>query len=421
MLADHAVLKEFGVTAAGFTRATIQHNTGPPTYCLPEYLVGRPYTIQGDIYGLGILLYRLVTAKPLDPLAPDWERAIADPLLRDDIADCVDGDPARRLPSAADLAERLMHLHQRRAEIAERERLTRATAARIEAEAAARAAEEEAKRQRVIAERERALAEQAQRAAAEAQDAVETARSDRLVAEEKLRAGEEQVAFAYLARFIEYDPRCILAGEKAVTALNDWHQCLPTIVLSGHKGKVLNAQFSLDGTRIVTASGDQAARVWNCETGKALTTVLRQEGGEMSAWFDPNGRAIVTVSGDNTARVWDVITGQVLATLNGHNAAVLSAQFSEDGTRIITTSVDNTVRIWSGTSGRPLAILAGHNAPVLRAQSSRDSGSAVTASEDGTARVWETEPRRTRVTLARDGSGAASAQFNGNGMRVVTA
>ena len=39
------------------------------------------------------------------PLAPGWERDINDALLRQDIADAANGDPALRLDSAAALAE----------------------------------------------------------------------------------------------------------------------------------------------------------------------------------------------------------------------------------------------------------------------------------------------------------------------------
>ena len=131
-LADPAVLGQHGVTAAGFTRATVKHSTGTPTYSPPEYLAGKPYTIQGDIYGLGVLLYQLVAVKPFDPLAQGWEREIPDPLLREDIAACVDGDPARRLPSATELANRLLRLDQRRTEIAEKECRDRVEAARAQ-------------------------------------------------------------------------------------------------------------------------------------------------------------------------------------------------------------------------------------------------------------------------------------------------
>jgi len=150
-LADPRVLAQLGVTAAGFTRLTAEHNTGTPAYSPPEYLAGKPYTVQGDIYGLGVVLYQLLTADSSRPIAPGWERDITDPLLREDIAACVDGDPARRLPSATDLTERLLNLDQRRAEEAEKERLAREAAARTEAEAAAAVARLRAARSRKLA------------------------------------------------------------------------------------------------------------------------------------------------------------------------------------------------------------------------------------------------------------------------------
>jgi len=63
---------------------------------------------------LGIVLYQLVVGDLDRPLAQGWEREIEDELLREDIAACVDGDVARRLPSATALAERLRTLEERR-------------------------------------------------------------------------------------------------------------------------------------------------------------------------------------------------------------------------------------------------------------------------------------------------------------------
>ena len=40
----------------------------------------------------------------------------------------------------------------------------------------------------------------------------------------------------------------------------------------GHEGSVLSAQFSPDGTRIVTASSDKTARVWDAATGPTLAS-----------------------------------------------------------------------------------------------------------------------------------------------------
>jgi WD40 repeat protein len=61
--------------------------------------------------------------------------------------------------------------------------------------------------------------------------------------------------------------------------------------------------------------------------------------------FSPDGTRIVTASFDGTAKVWDP-DGALLATLEGHSGDVASAVFSPDGTRIVTASFDDTAKVW---------------------------------------------------------------------------
>ena len=168
--------------------------------------------------------------------------------------------------------------------------------------------------------------------------------------------------------------------------------------LAGHENEVMSAQFSPDGTRIVTASSDGTARVWDAASGKEVATLRTADRhGKLDLWvlsaqFSPDGMRIVTASNDKTARVWDAASGKVQATLAGHEAGVRSAQFDPEGTRIVTASSDQTVRVWDAASGKVVATLAGHLGRVSSAQFSPDGARIVTASEDKTARVWTILP-----------------------------
>jgi WD40 repeat protein len=110
---------------------------------------------------------------------------------------------------------------------------------------------------------------------------------------------------------------------------------------------VFSAAFSPDGRRIVTASLDNTARLWDAGTGKPIGEPLTGHMGRVNtAAFSPDGRRIVTASDDSTARLWDASTGKPIGELAGHTDSVFSAAFSPDGRRIVTASADNTARLW---------------------------------------------------------------------------
>ena len=117
------------------------------------------------------------------------------------------------------------------------------------------------------------------------------------------------------------------------------------VTLQGHDNWVTSAAFSPDESRIVTASYDKTARVWDAKSGAALLTLQGHDNRVTSAAFIPDGSRIVTASWDSTARVWDAKGGATLLTLQGHDRVVTSAAFNPDGSRIVTASSDKTARV----------------------------------------------------------------------------
>jgi WD40 repeat protein len=196
----------------------------------------------------------------------------------------------------------------------------------------------------------------------------------------------------------------------------DWH-----LVLSAHDEAVNGAAFSPDGARIVTASWDQTARIWNAATGKEIAVLRGHESDVYSAAFSPDGMRIVTASEDKTARIWDAATGKEVAVLRGHEDAVNSAAFSPDGTRIVTASHDKTARIWDATTGKEIAVLRGHRYFIYSAAFSPDGTRVITASGDRTARVWDAATANEIIVLHAQESFFHSAGFSPDGTRIVTA
>ena len=89
--------------------------------------------------------------------------------------------------------------------------------------------------------------------------------------------------------------------------------------------------------------------------------------------FSPDGARILTASWDKTARLWDGGSGKLLATFQ-HEGAVNSAVFSPDGARILTASADRTARLWDGGSGKLLATFQHESEVRVRGvQSRRDA------------------------------------------------
>ena len=91
--------------------------------------------------------------------------------------------------------------------------------------------------------------------------------------------------------------------------------------------------FSPDGARILTASADKTAKLWDATSGKLIASFDHLDG-VIDAEFGPNGTRILTASADKTAKLWDAVSGKLIVSF-AHQDAVSVAAFSPDGARIL--------------------------------------------------------------------------------------
>ena len=219
------------------------------------------------------------------------------------------------------------------------------------------------------------------------------------------------------ASFAPDGRRIVTASEDKTARVWDAENGNQLAILRGHTEPVRVASFSPDGRQVITASTDKTARLWDAETGQQ-SAVLEHDGVVRSAAFSSDGRRVVTASDDNTARVWDVQTRKQI-DLTGHTARVRNAAFSPNGRYVLTASDDKTARLWDSRTGERSHILEGHTQSVRGVAFSPDGERAVTTSLDHSARVWSVETGKPSFVLEH-GDVVSSAAFSPDGRRIVT-
>lgn len=201
--------------------------------------------------------------------------------------------------------------------------------------------------------------------------------------------------------------------------------------LTGHTNTIYTVDISPDATRMVTASRDNRAIVWDIETGEIISSFEGHGGRAFVARWHPDGESILSggdfeeddsVSGQLFR--WDAETGTVLQAYHREDEPeqrIWDVRFNEAGTRFVSAGVEGTFKLWDAETGEVIREFVGHNSPVYNVVFSPDETLLLSASEDRSIRVWDivTGEQVTRL----DGHLAAvhMAQFNGNGTRVLSA
>ncbi|OAP62177.1 hypothetical protein AYL99_04380 [Fonsecaea erecta] len=177
--------------------------------------------------------------------------------------------------------------------------------------------------------------------------------------------------------------------------------------IAGHGEAILATAFSPEtSSRMATGSGDNTARIWDCDTGTPLHTLKGHTSWVLAVSWSPDGKILATGSMDNTVRLWDPKTGESLGgPLKAHTKWITSLSWepyhnqAPGKPRLASASKDGTVRIWDIPLRRIEQTLSGHKGSVTCV---RWGGlhRVFTASQDKTIKIWNSRTWNCLHTLS---------------------
>ena len=142
--------------------------------------------------------------------------------------------------------------------------------------------------------------------------------------------------------------RLVTASDDQTAGIWDVRKGEWTHDLRGHEDWVLDAAFGRDGTMLATIAG-KTLRLWDENDDAHEISVSTDELYDVE--FRRDGRLVLAAGADGVARVWEAATGGLLFELRGHTGGVNSASFTSDGRSVVTVSEDGSTRVWDVTSG----------------------------------------------------------------------
>ena len=173
---------------------------------------------------------------------------------------------------------------------------------------------------------------------------------------------------------------------------NTYGQCENYGSLTGHRGAVLDLQWSRDSRVVFSASADMTLASWDLETGQRIRRHLGHE--EVINCLDISKRGqeiLVSASDDGSVGIWDPRQRDAIEYLET-DLPITAVSLAEAGNEIYSGGIDNMIHIWDLRKKAIVYSMAGHTDTITSLQISPDSQTLLSNSHDSTVRTWDIRP-----------------------------
>ncbi len=173
-------------------------------------------------------------------------------------------------------------------------------------------------------------------------------------------------------------------------------------------------------------TGDESGwiHVWRADSLKAAGEIELHSGRVWSIAFSPDGKRMLTASLDQTARIWDTSGGmdpkswQLERVFRGHTNDVMSAAFLDGRSRVVTCG-DWTVRVWDATRDAESRVLMGPG--KMESVAFSPNGRLVAGGSEAGLAVWDVASGKRVGPVNAKGKSARAIAFSPDGSEIAAA
>lgn len=135
-------------------------------------------------------------------------------------------------------------------------------------------------------------------------------------------------------------------GNLIVLQTNGISQPTLLYTINVGSGGSYSLDFSPDNLYVAVDGNNDKVKVYNVNSQALVKTLSGHTGNVLSVVYSPDGSKILSGSADNTAKLWDT-AGNVLNTFPNLNSDIVCVRFNTDGSRIFVAAKNGSIKTYN--------------------------------------------------------------------------